>query len=302
MEHTPPAIVETAQQTGIDWTQNILTRGWDARQNPKHAHSVEYWREKGIETRPTGVYLVPATMSGVNLCQFSDGPCRNACITNPKKGFGRTFDSVKVSRMNRSQMLIEDAQRFYSRLADEIATERLWARRQGAVSLCRLNMASDIPFEAASLFWQVDLFGDLGTHPHWQALREVEFYDYTKWKSRVLGTLPPNYHLTFSRSASNHRDCLDVIDAKKNVAVVFSCGPQFSGSKRAYEQRLPEVWTPPGYGREIRVIDGDAHDFRCWDEPGVIVGLRMKGTEKEVTHAIRTGFAVYCGEGSSTRC
>lgn len=292
MDHTLPPIVETAQQkTAIDWTERILTPRKDVAHNPKIAHSVKYWKAQGIETRPNTLYLVPWKMSGANLCFDASPGCIAACVTNPRKGFGRMFNAIEESRQRRTRRFIEDQERFLRQLAAELETEQRLADRTGAVVTCRLNMASDIDWTASSLTYGANLLGELGGSRN----ASIRFYDYTKRLSVLLRNRPLNYSLTFSRSETNHEKCLEALAAGHNVAVVFSQGPQFSGSKRAYEQRLPETWTPPGYGRELRVIDGDVHDYRCFDEPGVIVGLRMKGTEQEVRHALRTGFAVYGG-------
>jgi hypothetical protein len=92
----------------------------------------------------------------------------------------------------------------------------------------------------------------------------VQFVDYTKSVKRALaharGELPPNYHLTFSRSETNEADCLKVLEAGGNVAVVFADGK-------------PMRWH--GYP----VIDGDKHDLRHLDPRGVVVGLAPKGVK-----------------------
>ena len=55
---------------------------------------------------------------------------------------------------------------------------------------------------------------------------DLQFVDYTKSPKRALeharGQLPANYHLTFSRSETNESDCLRVLEAGGNVAVVFA--------------------------------------------------------------------------------
>lgn len=299
MDHTPPPIVETAQQeNAVDWTEPILTPHKDVIHNPKIRHSVEHWQSQGIDTRPNTLYLVPWKMSGVNLCRDASPGCIAACTTNPRKGFGRVFNAVEEARQRRTQRFIEDRERFLRQLAAELEREQRLADRTGAVVTCRLNVASDIDWTAFSMTYGANLFGELGGSRNGL----IRFYDYTKRLSVLLRDRPLNYSLTFSRSETNHAACLEALEAGHNVAVVFSQGAEFSGSTKTYQQRLPETWTPPGYGRELPVIDGDTHDFRCWDPAGVIVGLRMKGTESEVRHAIRTGFAVYCGEGSPTRC
>lgn len=293
MEHTPrPAIVETApQENGIDWTEPILTPHKDVAHNPKIAHSVKYWREKGIDTRPNTLYLVPWKMSGVNLCRDASPGCIAACVGSPRKGFGRFFSTVEESRQRRTQRFLEDRERFLRQLAGELEREQRLAMKANQIVTCRLNVAADLDWTAFSVAYGANLFGELGASRNCS----IRFYDYTKRLSVLLRDRPLNYHLTFSRSENNQDKCLEALEAGQNVAVVFSNGPEFSGSKKAYQQTLPETWTPPGYGRELRVIDGDVHDYRCFDPAGVIVGLRMKGNEKEVTNALRTNFAVYCG-------
>jgi len=43
----------------------------------------------------------------------------------------------------------------------------------------------------------------------------------TKITNGMLGVLPNNYNLTFSRSESNDKDCLKVLEFGGNVSVVF---------------------------------------------------------------------------------
>ena len=92
------------------------------------------------------------------------------------------------------------------------------------------------------------------------------FYDYTKLQNRV--NLPPNYHLTFSRSEENYA-AVDMMMAQGyNTAIVFDS--------------LPAVYN--GY----KVIDGTETDLRFLDPKNVIVGLLAKGKAKKD----RSGFVV----------
>lgn len=127
----------------------------------------------------------------------------------------------------------------------------------------RLNGTSDVAWEKKSGFR--DLF---------ERFADVQFYDYTKVASRVVRDgrqvpLPKNYHLTFSLSESNAREAEQVIRSTNvNVAVVFDVR---LGRGEREPDPMPKTWG----GR--RVIDGDLHDLRFRDPPGVIVGLRAKG-------------------------
>ena len=124
----------------------------------------------------------------------------------------------------------------------------------------RLNGTSDIQWEKVvpSLFTEF---------PH------IQFYDYTKISKRFANKLPPNYHLTFSRSENNWKECEQLLAAKHNVTVVFDVGRT---------KPLPTKYL--GY----KVIDGDKHDLRFLDKCGVIVGLRAKGKARKDF----TGFVV----------
>jgi hypothetical protein len=111
----------------------------------------------------------------------------------------------------------------------------------------------------------------------------VEFYDYTKITKRALkfakGEMPSNYHLTFSKTESNDADCIKVLEAGGNVAIVCSLV--------VYKQavscgRLPYPYDTP------KAIDGDAHDFRPIDPDmrgnvtgGVVIALKAKGDAKK---------------------
>jgi hypothetical protein len=123
------------------------------------------------------------------------------------------------------------------------------ADAEGKIPCIRLNGTSDLGWEG--LARQI-----MAEFPN------VQFYDYTKVKPRMLkfcqGKMPANYHLTFSRSETNWEDCKEVLKAGGNVAAVF------------YKQ-LPKDYE--GY----TVVDGDLSDLRFLDSKNVIVGLKAKG-------------------------
>lgn len=93
---------------------------------------------------------------------------------------------------------------------------------------------------------------------------EVTFVDYTKDRKRYRKWLEgpvTNWHLVFSRdSEKDDPFCREVLEGGLgSVAIVFT------GSE------LPAMW------EDWAVIDGDAHDVRALDPPGIVVGLRAKG-------------------------
>jgi hypothetical protein len=151
-------------------------------------------------------------------------------------------------------------------------------------------MASDVDWHRLSEIHDVDYYGDFGVYPE---LMRVTHYNYTKDLRRLLRRRPANDYLTFSRSETNHRACLEALENGHNVAAVFSQGAEFYGANRQYLTKLPDSWRPDGTDQTYRVIDGDAHDFRHLDPSGpCIVGLRMKGDRLQVQAALTSGFAV----------
>ena len=50
---------------------------------------------------------------------------------------------------------------------------------------------------------------------------DVQFYDYTKNWKRFEKQLPANYHLTFSRSETNHDKAMELLNSGINVAIIF---------------------------------------------------------------------------------
>lgn len=87
----------------------------------------------------------------------------------------------------------------------------------------------------------------------------------------LAGELPPNYHLTYSRSERKGDDlaCLAFLESGGNVAIVF-------------RNELPATWK--GYD----VINGDESDLRFRDGSGKVIGLVEKGMAKKD----ETGFVV----------
>jgi hypothetical protein len=155
-------------------------------------------------------------------------------------------NAVRASRIAKAKMFMADRKAFMAKLVAGIKTAERAAARQGLKLCVRLNGATDINWPRAIF----DQFAD------------VQFVDYTKSVAKALaharGQLAPNYHVTFSRSETNEADCVRVLAAGGNVAVVFSGA-------------FPQTYL--GH----RVINGDEHDLRHLDERNVIVGLSPKG-------------------------
>lgn len=202
-----------------------------------------------------GIHLAPEKLSGFNVCPCASAGCAAACLNTAGRG---AMSSVQKARIAKTKWLFTDRQAFLAQLHKEITAAIKSCSRQGLVPVFRLNLTSDIPWEAAAFHYE-----GKSIFAHFP---DVQFYDYTKIKSRIWasiqGKLPENYQLTFSRSECNDGEVHRVLQGGGNVAVVFR------GS-------LPEKWS--GY----KVVDGDETDLRFRDGSNVIVGLVEKGKAKK---------------------
>jgi len=154
-------------------------------------------------------------------------------------------------------------------IAFELESLELKAKRLNMIPAWRPNTTSDFPFHSVALTVNGLKVKSLIDH-----FSNIEAYDYTKVTKKALqwagGKLPPNYHITFSKSESNDSDAKAVARAGGNIAVVFAKG-------------LPESYLG------LPVVNGDVSDARFMDSKGVIVGLKAKGLAKQDT----SGFVVH---------
>ena len=210
-------------------------------------------KSKGYDTY--GLHLIPASLSGRNVCASSSAGCREACLNTAGRG---AMGSVQTARLKKTTMFFADRDKFMGMLVDDIEAAIKKSKRNGMTPCFRLNLTSDLMWEKYAI---IETFGD------------QIFYDYTKHFPRMLrfinGGFPKNYHLTFSRSECNDTDVTRVLAAGGNVAAVFSS--------------LPDEW------RHKSVVNGDETDLRFLDPSNVIVGLTTKGKAKHD----KTGFVIH---------
>lgn len=210
--------------------------------------------------RTYGLHLAPEKLSGFNACPWASEGCAAACLNTAGRGMQ---SNVQKSRIAKTKFFFEDRQGFMAQLHKEITAAIKSAERAGLTPCFRLNLTSDIP-------WENVTYQGLSIFEHFP---EVRFYDYTKGERRMWqflrGELPPNYHLTFSRSEKNDGQVYRVMQGGGNVAVVF-------------RNHLPFTWG------ETNVVNGDTSDLRFLDPKGCVVGLIEKGKAKKD----KTGFVV----------
>lgn len=198
------------------------------------------------------LHLAPASLSGYNVCPSASNGCAAACLNTA--GRGGIFPAIQEARIRKTRWFFEDRETFLAQLVKDIKAGIKLAHKRGLTPVFRLNGTSDIRWENYGII---------------QQFPDVQFYDYTKLANRR--DLPPNYHLTFSRSESND---LVLPNIAHNIAVVFDTPKG---------KALPTTWN----GRPV--IDGDETDLRFLDPTGVIVGLRGKGKARKGDH---NGFVV----------
>jgi len=182
--------------------------------------------------------------------------CAESCLhTAGNPVFQKQKD---LGRINRTRYYMQSRVEFLKQLIKEIRNHELYCNKNNFKPVVRLNTTSDIPWEIHNIF---ELFPN------------VQFYDYTKIKKRILKYLnneySKNYHLTFSMHETNYDDCMEVLNKGGNVAMVF-------------RNNLPETY------KGFQVVSGDESDLRFLDPRNTIVGLKAKGKAKKDT----TGFVV----------
>ena len=189
-------------------------------------------------------YLAPAKLSlrygGTNMCAYASPGCIAACLH--MSGQLAMADNAKLWK---TLLYTWRPDNFWSLMVLDIERHVRKAARLNLKPCVRINGTSDIVVPG----WVMQQFPD------------VQFYDYSKDVSKALkwarGEFPENYHVTFSRSETNHDDAMRVLKAGGNVAIVFDT--------------LPERWH--GYP----VVNGDETDLTFTYPKGSIVGLVPKG-------------------------
>lgn len=222
--------------------------------------------EKGEELGflSCGLHFAPHTISGYQVCASASTGCRKACLYT--SGHGR-FTKTQLARIAKTIRFFEERPDFLTKLVRNVQAKIRRADRLGMTPAFRLNLTSDVRWEHVPVTAEVKQgrkVVDLVEYPNIMSVfPTVQFYDYTKHTNRR--DLPPNYHLTFSRSEEND-DVVDEMFAKGyNVAIVFDTPKG---------EPLPETYK----GRPV--IDGRVHDLRFLDPQGVWVGLSALGDAK----------------------
>ena len=196
------------------------------------------------------MHLAPSTLSGYQVCPMASPGCASACLN--LSGMGR-FSNVQAARIAKTKWFFEDRAAFMAQLVKEVEAAIRKSSRLGFTPAFRLNGTSDIRWEQYAVVRNGVEYRNI-----MEAFPTTQFYDYTKLTNRNY--VPSNYHLTFSRSETNHMDTVRMM-AQMNVAVVFD--------------------TIPDKYMGITVVDGTETDLRFLDPSFVVVGLKANGKAKK---------------------
>ena len=223
----------------------------------------------------SGLTLAPHSLSGFQVCDGRSAGCAASC--NLWFAGQRVTPNARNRAMTDTRDLFSDRPAFIERLDRDIANAVRRAESYQLKPLIRLNVASDLEWFDVIERWP-----------------NVQFYDYTKIRNRfrrfLAGDLPANYALTFSRHEKHHTATIrSFLERGGNIAQVFDVD---------YYPAVGRVGALPEsvriHGREYRVIDGDKHDVRLpqVDGRGIVIGLRLKGTNAAKSRARYNGFAM----------
>jgi hypothetical protein len=213
------------------------------------------------------VHLTPAAQSGFITCPCASNGCKSTCLQT-SGNIGALADKTG-SRLKKTWFIAKEMPFVISNMIKYLTKLKAEAAERGNKLVLRLNGTSDLHWE--------DMRDENG-NTLIDYFPDIIFYDYTKIAPR-LGKTPDNYHLTFSRSETNNKQAIQLLEKGFNVAVVFGPGKVFNREKLEYpngKPLLPVIWN--GY----KVINGDGHDLRFLEQQpknnkGLVIGLIAKG-------------------------
>lgn len=219
---------------------------------------------EGLGYKSFILYMSPHKQNsrGKNLCPNASKGCAEACLVG--SGNAR-FEVVRKGRLKKSEYFLSNRIEFLNQLRTEI--QNAITKYEGkAIVTIRLNGTSDIPYEKFKVFEGKNIF---------EVFPKTKFYDYTKNYIRFQKPLPSNYHLTFSRSETNHDKAMELLSQGTNIAIVMT--------------KLIKSYN--GYP----VVNGDLHDLINLHPKGSIVSLRYKqltGKGVDNSKAVKSGFVL----------
>ena len=230
-------------------------------------------------------------LSSINFCLFA-GSCTNYCLNG--SGNPAYLKPKYEARLNRSKLYIFNSELFMQVLFIESIKHyrQFLASYKDRNYLCglRLNGTSDLLFEKSNYFHckhNVIVNDSLSNLIYkltniriktknystiFEAFKQndidINVYDYTKHHKRNIKNLN-NYHLTYSYDPKNIKHLNKVNNL--NIAVAFS-RDSIINNELPKHHKINNI--------KLKVVDGDNHDFRPFDDKdyqGIkVIGLKEK--------------------------
>lgn len=287
---------------GFDDTYRVRASGFLTRgqSNGKLAKSDK--RKTGKRYLSAILHLAPHRMSGFQVCAMAKN-CSRLCVGFNGKGqlensaFAAVDDNqdafleqlvsvaikhnVHAARLAKTRLFFIDRDLFGELLRDDITRFENYCAKQNAGSAIRPNGTSDIN-------WEDIRFVPMDDKTIFEFYPNTRFYDYTKIFIRARRRLvdadwPTNYHLTFSRDESNHKQALRILEMGGNIAAVV----RTSAMAKSWGGHLAKLgrtalWNAQrnginGIPRTYRISNADRHDQRFRDPKNSVQALYAKG-------------------------
>jgi len=212
------------------------------------------------------LYLLPANLSGYNVCPYASKECKEGCLATSGRNAMEIAcgkDRINKARLAKTKLFHEDQNFFMGWLIAEIKANKAKSEKQNMFFSVRLNGTSDID-------WANVYYDGKNVFEHFPT---VQFYDYTKNPNKFKN-IADNYHLTFSYTGININTTKEILKQGFNVVVVFN---------------VKKIIDFPSKFLGYNVVSGDDTDYRPSDDKNVIVGLKWKKiADKEANERIST--------------
>ena len=224
-------------------------------QNYKTVKGEKYKHKTYVLYKKSGKIKIDGKVK--NSCPNMSEPCYEFCLDNAGRG---SFTSVKLSRLIKTKRYYFDPARFKLDIINEIHRKyKWWAKNRPDWRLAfRCDGTTDLGVGRSICHSVPD---------------SVNLYDYTKnfnvIKKYIRGDYSKNYHITFSYSGINKKECIEALNMGVNVAVPFIHNIKAM-------RYLPTAWHPKQFWG-YPVISGENSDLRFLDPSPSIVALKPKG-------------------------
>lgn len=207
-------------------------------------------------------YRSPHTEAGRNNCSALTRGCKAACLVSTGQ---MIYDRSRRARIKKSMLRHHFPFVYMATYARELQRFERYCAKRGMVPVVR-DGGTDENGDAAG--WA-------------RMFPNIQFYDYRKdTLSEVIrkagGTLPNNYHVTFSLSerAWSWREAQRYLDAGYGAAVVVAAE---GSTRKADALQAQASILERGHLHGIPVVNGDEHDYRPGDLTGRMAVLYAKG-------------------------